>query len=303
MPAPLTREQFEKLTALKVTLTSLWLDQMKFEDPIMSLYNIASTKKAQVVNQGYGGLGDVPAYTGAIDYDGFELLYSPTYIPGEYAKGIAIERKLIDDDEYGVMNDRVSMLGISFDRTVIKFAASVFVNAFTASAPYLGPDGVALCSASHPNSPSDATTQGNTGTTALSAQAVIDTKKQMLRFKDSKANPVALMPDTLLVPLELEPVAQEIVKSVGKPDTANNNANVSQGAYRVLTSPFLTDTNNWFMIDSRLAKRFLRWYWRIPPELAESPDSDFNLVLRLRGYMRLTYGWDFWGWIYGHNVA
>ena len=66
---------------------------------------------------------------------------------------------------------------------------------------------------------------------------------------------------------------------------------------------YLSDTNNWFMIDSMLAKMYLNWYDRVPMEFAMDPTSDFSLEARFRGYMRYSYGWDDWRWIYGHNVS
>lgn len=300
MPTPMTQTTHDKLTNLQLRLSKVFYDQLTLADPLLGLYNIQSSTKAAERDLGIGGLGNVPVYTGKLEYDSFETLYTMTYTPTEYAKGIAIQRALIDDDEYGVMDKRAQAMGLAFDRTVIASSASTFLNAFSAS--YLGPDSKALCATDHPYSPTDATTQSNKGTTALSAQAVIDTKKLMLRYKDSRGNPMTVMPDTIIVPPELEPTAREIVLSMGKPDTANNNANVSQAAYRVVTSPFLTDTNDWFMVDSRLAKMYLNWFWRIAPEFKEAPDSDYELVLRYRGYMRYSYGWDTWGWIYGHQV-
>jgi hypothetical protein len=33
------------------------------------------------------------------------------------------------------------------------------------------------------------------------------------------------------------------------------------------------------------------------------PTSDFRLEARFRGYMRYSYGWSDWRFVYGHNVT
>ena len=300
---PMTREQMSRLTNLEVALRAVFMDQMQAvagSSLLNSLFNIQESSRAVERNLGVGGFSNVPEYRGTIEYDGLETLYRADYQHREYAKGTAIERKLIDDDEYGVMRQRVQLMGLSFDRTIETFATSVFANAFTAGAT-AGPDGVALCSASHPYSPTNAATQSNAGTTALSHDAVSTTRQAMMRFKDSAGFPMPVNPDVLLVPIELEDTARVIVESGLRSGTPNNDMNANR-SYSVITSRYLTDSNNWFLIDSRLARMWLNWYWRVRPEFVTDPKSDFDLELRFRGYFRCAFGWDSWQWVYGHNV-
>ncbi|HEX2907415.1 MAG TPA: Mu-like prophage major head subunit gpT family protein [Phototrophicaceae bacterium] len=299
---PMTRAQWESLTNIETALRTVWLDQIQPDTTLMGLYDVETSQRAQEKNLGYGGLGDVPEYTGTLKFDGFEELFPATYLHKEYAKGIALERKLVDDEEYGVMRQRAQLSGLAFDRTVQKHAAVIFNTAFDTSA-ITGPDGKALCATDHPHSPSDVTPQSNRGVEPLSHDSVRTTKELMRRFQDSEGNPLNVMPDTLVVPIELEDAARVIVESTQRSGVANNDINTQRG-YNIVTSPFLmTDANNWFLIDSRLARLWLHWYWRIRPEFTTDPTSDFNLVLRFRGYMRYVYGFDHWAWIYGHVVS
>lgn len=299
---PMTREQFQALTNLTVALRAVFIDQFQAltgTSLLNTIFRVQDSGRAVERNQGMGGFGNVNEYNGDIEFDAYEMLYRADYTHKEYAKGMAIERKLWDDDEYGVMATRAERLGLAFDRTIEVHAASVFANAFNAANP--GPDAVPLCSASHPNSPTDAGVQSNTGVLPLTHDNVITTKQAMRRFKDSRGNVMNVMPDTILVPIEIEDAANVVVDSQARSGTANNDANVNR-RYRVVTASYLTDTNNWFLIDSRLARQFLNWFWRIHPEFKEDPTSDFNLVLKFRGYQRYVFGWDHWCWIYGHNV-
>ena len=57
----------------------------------------------------------------------------------------------------------------------------------------------------------------------------------------------------------------EILESVNKPDTANNNGNyVRSTGISLIVWDYLTDANNWFLVDSTLAGMYLNWFDRVP---------------------------------------
>ena len=276
-------------------------DGLAASSRIPMVFNVTTSSKAQEHDLMEGGLSDWEEYKGAIEYDEDEQGYKTTYTHAEYVKGIKVERKLVDDDQYNIINRRPRKLATSAMRTREKAAASVFNNAFSAS--YTGGDSVALCG-SHPYSPSNASTQSNAGTTALSYAAIVATRKLMRAYKDDRGELVSVNPDTLLVPPELEDTAYEIIQANAKPGTANNDANfVGSLANRVIVWDYLTDANNWFMLDSGLAMMYLNWFDRVPLEFMADPTSDYTLEARFRGYMRYSYGWSDWRFVYGHNVT
>lgn len=271
---------------------------------IQTLFNIARSTKAQEHDLGVGGFSDFTEYKGFINYDDPEQGYRTTYTHVEYTKGFAVERKLVDFDQYNIINRRPAAMALAAARKREKDAASVFNNAFSSSYP--GGDSVALCGA-HPYSPSNATTQSNTGTTALSYQAVVDTRKLMRAYEDDRGELVPVNPNLILVPPELEDTAHDIVMTMtGKPGTADNSANfVRDAGISYVVWDYLTDANNWFLIDASMSKMLLNWFNSLPVdvEFAMDPTSDFNLVAKFRGYMRYSYGWSDWLWVYGHNVT
>lgn len=301
---PMIRDQFENITNLGLALRTTFNDQLSAvteANVFNSMFNVQSSARAAERSQGVGGFGDVPEYNGTLEYDSFELLYRTTYTHKEYALGMSVARDLIDDEEYGVINQRAAKLGLSFDRTVYTHQASVFNNAFSSS--YVGADAVALCSDSHPLSPSQSgSTQDNKGTSALTHDSLIAAKQAMRQWTDSRGNPDPAIGTLLLVPTELMETAEVIVNSGLKSGSANNDANVNS-TVRVASSVYLTDANNWFLIDERKMRMYLNWFWRVMPEFAEDPTSDYNLQMKYRGYMRFSYGWDNWNWIYGSEVS
>jgi phage major head subunit gpT-like protein len=276
-------------------------DAIVAESRIPMLFDVQTSRKAAEHYLGVGGFGDWNAYDGTIEYDDNNEGYKTTFTHTEYTRGFKVERSLVDDDLYNIINERPRGLAMAAVRTKEKHAASVFNNAFSSS--YVGADAVALCG-THPYSPVNATTHSNAGSTALSYDAVIATKKLMRSFVDDRGELITVMPSTILVPPELEDVAWTIVSSMNKPGTANNDANYvrSQG-WDVIVWDYLTDANNWFMIDRQMAGLYLKWLDRVPLEFTMDPTSDFSLEARFRGYMRYSYGWTDWPWIYGHNVT
>lgn len=276
-------------------------DEILRESMIPSLFNVQSSNSAFEESASVNGLRDWFEYKGAIEYaeplEGWGARYEHT----EYVQGMVVERKLIDDAKYREINARTAMLATSAGRTREKHGASVFNNAF--SSAFTGGDGVALCGA-HPYSPSNATTQSNAGSTALSHTSIASTMAAMRAFKGGIGEHLTINPDMLLIPPALEGAAYVALQSAGLPGSPNNDINyLKSKSFTVVPWKYLEDTNNWFMIDSKLMKRWLNWFDRVPIEFSLDPRSDFELMLRFRGYMRYSYGWDDWRWIYGHEVT
>jgi phage major head subunit gpT-like protein len=265
-------------------------------------FGTAPSTKAQEHFLSTGGMGDWTEYKGAIEYDEFDQLYKTSFTHTEYVRGFQVERKLVEDDQYNIINTRPRMLALGAMRTREKHAASVFNNAFSGS--YLGGDSKALCASDHPLSPNRGGSQGNAGSTALSYDAIIATRILMRAYKDDRGELIPIAPDTLLVPPALEQTAVEIVKTLNnKPNTADNVVNFVSGFLRnVVVWDYLTDSNNWFLIDSAMAKMQLLWLDRVNLEFALNPLSDYQLTAQYRGYMRYSYGWTDWRWLYGHAV-
>jgi phage major head subunit gpT-like protein len=271
---------------------------------IPALFSMQTSSKVDESFLGVGGMGDWKAYKGAIEYDDADQLYKTTLTHEEYVKGYVVERKLVDDDQYGIINQMPGKLALTAMRTREKHAASVFNNSFTNSAPYLGGDSVNLCSASHPLAPThSADVQSNYGTYALSYDNLITVRAAMRAFTDDRGELTPINPDTLLVPPGLEETAWAIWKTANKVDQVNAHANFIGGFLnQVIVWDYLTDTNDWWLIDSALAKQYLIWLDRVPLEQTMDPTSDFNLQAKFRGYMRYSYGWADYRWVYGNHA-
>jgi len=308
MGTPINTKEWARFV-LPIVRKEWFLQLDAITSPVMPLFGVDKSTAAVEYSQGIGSGGLVPEYNSSeaekqgaeIPYDSFNPLYEKTFTHKEYAKGLAIERKLWDDDQMGNIRRRASSLGIEYGQTRATHASSVFANAFSAS--YVGADAVALCSASHPRSPTfSGTTFSNKGTTAFSYAAVKSTLQAGKRMLNDRGLPMPVLYDTLVLPIELAETSAEIIEALAKPGTADNDANALRGL-SVIVDPYLSDTNNWFMVDSKQSKLHLLWFDRVLPELELDPASIFNLVAKYRGYMRYSFGWDDPRWVYGHEVA
>lgn len=277
---------------------------------IPSLFNVEGSETATEKSFGAGSLSSEGwnfEDTGRVQYDEHEKGFEKTYTHVEFAKGVVVERKLIDDNNTRIAFGDSRDLGDSAFRKREKSAASVFNNAFTSTTnddgfSTLGADGKTLCADDHPRSAQDSTAFDNAGTSALSKSAVGSTRVAMSKFTDSTGDIMDVAADTILVPPDLEDTGLEITKSLLDPTSGNNAVNPQSGRYNLVVWHYLTDTNNWFMLESFRAAQFLNWFNRIPLEFGAEGDFD-TFQRKYRAYMRYSYGWDDPRFIYGHNVT
>jgi len=291
-----------------------WESQMQaVNSPLAPFFGIDSSVSSVEYSQGIGSFDLVPEYNSAaaegqpaaIEYDSFNPLYESTFTHKEYAKGVAIERKLMDDNRTGQIKRKAQSLGFAFGTTIASHMSSILNNAF--SADYVGADAVALCSASHPVNKVSSAVFDNLGSTALSYDAVVATLIAGQDLDNDRGNPMPIVYDTLYVPTALQGTAFEIVKALSKPTTADGAANalnfISGAPLNVVVDPYLSDANNWFMLSKPMSLMHLLWFWRVRPEIALDPSSDYNLVAKYRGYFRSSFGWDSARFIHGHEVT
>ena len=282
-------------------LRKIFMDEYALpEGQVDSLFGIEKSGKAVEYDLGIGGMGDLEEFTGTIPYGDFSQQYRTSYTHREWVKGIKIERKLVDDDLYNIINKRPAQLALVARRTREKHGATVFNNAFNTTV-FTGGDTYALCANAH-TQVGTSTTVDNLGTTALSQTAVEATRLLMRAYTDETDNLVTAKGDTLLVPPALEETARIIVGTMNEVGTANNDINFSKGRYKIIVWDYLNDSNNWFMLDSRMMKMYLKWFNRIPVEFNKDKDFD-TYVAKWSTYVRYSYGFSDWKWIYGHQVS
>lgn len=198
-----------------------------------------------------------------------------------YGLGYEVSKELMDDDLYGVVADPASRFLASSGRdTEERQGAALFNLAFTTQQAF---DGVSLINSAHPlvaggtlaNAPAAAQAFGFT-----SLQASVERMRQL---KNERSLRIRMIPATVVVPIPLEWLADEILLSAKKPHEATNTENVL-AAGRIglarFTWPFLTSTTAWYTIVDK-SKHKLMFFWREKPNM----DRDFDKKARVAIFM------------------
>jgi len=266
------------------------------------LFDMRTTTRRRERLASIGGLREYAEKTKGSEpaEDDIAQQFQKDFIPVSYGKQVPIERELVDDEEWGLLVDIGEQLGYMGAYTMEKLAASLWNDMFTGST-FLAEDSLSICNDAHVNADSG-NSQDNSGTNSLNFNGLKATRTAMRKFTNYEGDKIAVRPKMLVVPTDLEEEGWELVKSVGKPDTANNNANFYNGMFDMLVWDFLTDTNAWFMVDPRLMKMNLIWFMRIALEIFGTGNL-FAGTRKIGGYFRAALGCRDWRFVYGNNPS
>lgn len=265
------------------------------------IYKVNTSKKAKETDYGLGAFGDwTPRYTNLdeVAYDTITAGAERTYVHEAYTKGFMIERELYDDEQYRQINKFPAAMARAGRANVEKIAAG-FINMGTLLCNPIY-DTRPLISATHTLVDS-AGTASNLVTGALTDANLKIGMQCMGETVDEAGNLIQFSANTLLVPPALEFTAKELVNSVQKAGTANNDINTIKGALNVQVCDFLgapsggSDTA-WYLMDS--GRHELNFFWRMKPEFKWDEDFD-TFVAKYRGYMRFSLGASDWRGIVG----
>lgn len=271
-------------------------------DYIPTFYSVIKSETVHEYDIPVSGFTDIPVKKegDTIDYEKVIQGTKLTYTHSAYAKGFSVSRELADDELYGFVAKNAKSLGLAFYRTRQKKAASIFNNAFNVSV-FPGRDGLALCSNAHTAFGSGGN-QDNFGTSALSFASLEATRIAMEDFRDENGELIMCRPNMIAIPPNLESTARELIESKLKPGGPNNDINVHEDAFKYIVWPWLSESKNWFMVDTILMRDFLLFFNRIYTEFGKAENVDI-MAQKYWGYMRFCNGFSDWRWVYGHQVA
>ena len=126
--------------------------------------------------------------------------------------------------------------------------AAIFNDAFSGTA---GADSLPLCDNSHPQENPEQGTWDNLSTGALTTANLHALRLLARKMTNSQGDPDPAMPQTLLIPPDLEREARELVTSTLDAETNLNTRTVLIGDLELVVSPFLTDTDAYFLLADR----------------------------------------------------
>lgn len=213
-----------------------------------------------------------------------------------YENTVALSKWDVKDDQLGLFNATVQMLGQSAKKWPDNLLANFL---FTEAATVLGYDGVPVFSTAHPLQ--GGVDGGLTGTqsnlsvsTALTLANYIAVREAMMARKGADGAPLVVEPDVLMVPPQLWGEAKKILESdviALAASTATSNAgetNVWKNTARIIVNPWLSNMpNNWWLLDTRAAVKPFAFFQLDAPSftyLTSPTDPNvFNLAEFLYG--------------------
>ena len=182
---------------------------------------------------------------------------------------------MMEDEEYRVVMRMPEELADSTADHRERVAHALLNDAF-AGATFTGLDAAALCG-NHTNLKTG-TVQSNSLAPAvgLSVSAMQSLLTAFETFTNESDRFVALRPSMLLVPPALHYIAAQILDSQERPDTtdrATNTVSTTRTGVSYLSDPYLTDTDNYFLLAAK-GQHDLTWWNRKSPTKNSATDFD-----------------------------
>ena len=306
MGNPLTDKAFVKL--LDDDLTKVFTNRYKAL-PLKRdmLFTVNKSSKAWNEYYGVGSVPDPVEFAGTVEYQSVSPGYTTKIEPIEFAGGITVQRRLLDTDRYGVVKNMASGLGAAAHRYMDKIAHQPFIYHDSAAFSFMtSEEGVALCSNSHTTKSGTSTSTGfdNLSTLSLTAANLETLRIQSRGLKDDISERIDTNFDTIIHGTNQSAIVWEIMNSVGKHDSVNNDANFHKGRWKSIELPLLDDydTNDWFIVDSAKMKESLIWQEGVPLEFNATKDFD-TMMRKYISYFVCGWGFTDWRWIIGSSVS
>ena len=234
----------------------------------------------------------------AITFDSAQETYTARYTMETIALAFSITEEAIEDNLYDRLASRYTKaLARSMAQTKQIKAASILNNAFSTSSP-IG-DGAALCSSAHPslsgNQRNQLSTAADLNETSLE-QMLID----ISGITDERGLKVAIRGTKLIIPKELQFIAERLMATNLRTATADNDINavrsmgmLPQGA---TVNHFLTDTDAFFIKTD--APNGFKLFNRSPIKTAMEGDFDTG-NMRFKARERYSFGVSDWRCVFG----
>ena len=269
------------------------MEYARYENQHSEIYTTESSDRSfeeEVMLSGFGAAPTKSEGTG-VAFDDANEAYTARYNHETIALAFSITEEAVEDNLYDRLSSRYTKaLARSMAHTKQVKAAAVLNSAFDSSVT--GGDGLELCSTAH------VLTTGNTfanepSTAAdLNETSLEDALIKIAGFVDERGLIVALRGQKLIIPRQLQFVAERIMATSLRVGTADNDTNAikSMGmlpqGYAV--NDFLTDTDAFFVLTD--APRGFLHFDRV--SLSTGMEADFDTGnMRYKARERYSFGY------------
>ena len=297
--AQLTKELEPGLNAL------FGMEYSRYENEHEEIFEAENSDRAfeeEVLISGFGNApvkreGDGVEFDTA--YEGFTARYTHETI----ALAFALTEEAVEDNLYDRLGARYTKaLARSMAHTKQVKAANVLNNAFSSS--YTGGDGLSLVNSAH--TLAGGGTYSNTPSTQvdLNETALEDGLITISTLVDDRNLTLALQGTKLIVPPQLQFIADRLLETPGRVGTADNDINAMKNMGMIpegyAVNHFLTDTDAWFLLTD--CPDGMKHFVRTP--ISTNMEGDFDTGnVRFKARERYSFGWSNPRGIYGSQGA
>ena len=281
------------------------MEYARYENEHAEIFDTESSDRAfeeEVLIVGFGN-AEVKTEGQGVDYDSASEGFTARYTHETVALAFALTEEAVEDNLYDRLGaSYTKALARSMAHTKQVKAANVLNNAFSSS--YTGGDGLSLINTAH--------TLAGGGTWANRASTMADLNETSLEnaligistFVDDRNMILALQGTKLIVPPQLQFIADRLLESPGRVGTADNDINAVRNmgllpqGYSV--NHFLTDTDAWFLLTD--CPDGFKHFERSP--ISTSMEGDFDTGnVRYKARERYSFGWSNPRCVYGSQGA
>src|SRR5210317_2598388 len=282
------------------------LEYDRYENEHAEIFEEESSDRAfeeEVMLGGFSTAQVKPEGSGIV-YDSAQETFTARYTHETVALGFSITEEAIEDNLYDRLASRYTKaLARSMAQTKQIKSASILNNAFSATGGNAIGDGAALCSNAHPS------LSGNqTNLLAVAADLNETSLEQMLidiaGLTDERGLKIAVRGMKLIIPKELQFIAERVINSNLRSGTADNDLNAMKSMGMLpdgaVVNHFLTDTEAYFIKTD--APNGFKMFQRTPLKTAMEGDFDTG-NMRFKARERYSFGVSDWRAVYGTEGA
>ena len=227
----------------------------------------------------------------SVEFDDAQEAFTSRYTHETIALAFSITEEAVEDNLYDSLSSRYTKaLARSMANAKEVKGANVLNRAFNSS--YTGGDGLELCSTAHltvggGTYKNELSTAADLNETSLE-QAMID----IAGFIDNRGLKVAVKARKMIIPVNLQFIAERLLKTDLRVGTADNDINASKSMNVVpegyTVNHYLSDTDAFFIITD--APNGLKYFNRAP--VKTSMEGDFNTGnVKYKARERYSFGW------------
>ena len=280
------------------------LEYDRYENQHTEIFDTENSDRAfeeEVMLGGFANAAVKPEGQG-VTYEDAQETFTSRYTHETVALAFSLTEEAVEDNLYDKISTRYTKaLARSMANTKQIKAAAILNNAFNASFP--GGDGKELCATDHPTlsgtQKNELSTAADLNETSLE-QMLID----IADMKDERGLKIALQGMKMIIPVQLQFVAERLMKSDGRIGTADNDINALKNMGMVpqgyVVNNFLTDTDAFFIKTD--SPNGLKHFVRAPIRTAMEGDFDTGNV-RYKARERYSFGFSDWRGIFASPGA